>query len=178
MLVQLLEAALRSFALGGVVCLSLRFLRVHNPQARMTAWTLVLMASLSMPVVMHWATVTIPAYSPPPDVAVAPVSPPSTTPATVQPSESLTAKISRPPAAANDSISAYPHEASSVDSSLAAIDWPSLAMGLYLAVAVSFLLRLAIGLALTCKHDVPCIGASALGSVFRKFRHRFHGAGA
>jgi beta-lactamase regulating signal transducer with metallopeptidase domain len=149
MLVQLLEAALRSFALGGVVCLSLRFLRVHNPQARMTAWTLVLMASLSMPVVMHWATVTIPAYSPPPDVAVAPVSPASTTPATVQPSESLTAKISRPPAAANDSISAYPHEASSVDSSLAAIDWPSLAMGLYLAVAVSFLLRLAIGLALT-----------------------------
>jgi hypothetical protein len=30
MLVQLLEAALRSFALGGAVWLSLRFLRVHS----------------------------------------------------------------------------------------------------------------------------------------------------
>jgi beta-lactamase regulating signal transducer with metallopeptidase domain len=149
MLVQLLEAALRSFALGGAVWLSLRFLRVHNPQARMTAWTLVLMASLSMPVVMHWATVTIPTYSSPPDVAIAPVSPPTITPATFQPAESLTAKISRPPAAENDSIGAHPHEASSVDPSLAAIDWRSLAMGLYLAVAVGFLLRLAIGVALT-----------------------------
>jgi hypothetical protein len=46
MLVQLLEAALRPFALGGAVWLSLKVLRVHSPQARMTAWTVVLMASL------------------------------------------------------------------------------------------------------------------------------------
>jgi len=72
MLVQLLEAALRSFALGGAVWLSLRFLRVHNPQTRMTAWTVVLMASLSMPALMHWVTVPIPAYSTPPEVAIAP----------------------------------------------------------------------------------------------------------
>jgi hypothetical protein len=57
---QLLEAAFRSFALGGAVWLILRFLRVQNPQVRMTAWTVVLMVSLSMPVLMHWATVTIP----------------------------------------------------------------------------------------------------------------------
>ena len=149
MLVQLLEAALRSFALGGAVWLSLRFLRIHHPQTRMTAWTLVLMASLSMPALMHWATVTIPTYSSPPDVAVAPVSPPATTPATVQPTESLSAKIGRPPGAENDSVSAHPHEASSAASPLAALDWASLAMALYLAVAGGLLLRLAIGLMLT-----------------------------
>src|SRR5215467_12056468 len=150
MLVQLLEAALRSFALGGAVWLSLRFLRIHNPQTRMTAWTLVLMASLSMPALMHWATLTIPTYSSPPDVAVAPVSPPATTPAAVQPTESLSAKIGRPPGAENNSVSAHPHEASSAASPLASLDWASLAMGLYLAVTGGFLLRLAIGLMLTC----------------------------
>jgi hypothetical protein len=79
MLVQLLEAALRSFALGGAVWLSLRFLRVHNPQTRMTAWTVVLMASLSMPVLMHRAMLTIPTYSSAPDVVIAPVSRPAAT---------------------------------------------------------------------------------------------------
>src|SRR5262249_6961107 len=151
MLVQLLEAALRSFALGGAVWLSLRFLRVHNPQTGMPAGTLVLMASLSMRALMDWATVTTPTYSPPPDVAVAPVSAPATTPATVQPTESLSANIGRPPPAENNSVSVHLHEASSADSPLAAIDWASLAMGLYLAVAGGFLLRLPIGLTLTCR---------------------------
>jgi hypothetical protein len=56
--VQLLEAAPRSFALGGAVRLSLA-----QPADRMTASAVVLMASLSMPVLMHWATVPIAAYS-------------------------------------------------------------------------------------------------------------------
>jgi hypothetical protein len=73
-LVPLLEAALRSFALGGAVWLSLRFLRA-TPQTRMTARTVLLMAPLSMPVLMHSATVPIPAYLSPPDVAIA--SPPT-----------------------------------------------------------------------------------------------------
>ncbi len=49
MLVPLLEAALRSFALGGAVWLSLRFLRATR-RPRMTARTVLLMAPLSMPV--------------------------------------------------------------------------------------------------------------------------------
>jgi hypothetical protein len=49
--------------------LSLSFLRVHNPQTRMTAWIVVLMASLFVPVLMPWATLPIP-YSSLPDVAI------------------------------------------------------------------------------------------------------------
>jgi hypothetical protein len=47
-----------NFAQGGAVRLSLA-----QPADRMTASAVVLMASLSMPVLMHWATVPIAAYS-------------------------------------------------------------------------------------------------------------------
>jgi hypothetical protein len=49
----LLESALRSLALGGAVWLGLTLLRVRNPHAHMTAWTVVPVASLSMPILMH-----------------------------------------------------------------------------------------------------------------------------
>jgi beta-lactamase regulating signal transducer with metallopeptidase domain len=65
MLGLLLESALRSLALGVAVWLGLALLRVRNPRAHMTAWTVVLVASLSMPVLMHHLTVTIPAAAPP-----------------------------------------------------------------------------------------------------------------
>ena len=52
MLALLLESALRLLALGGVVWLGLKLFRVRNPHAQMTAWTVVLLASLSMPVFM------------------------------------------------------------------------------------------------------------------------------
>jgi hypothetical protein len=61
MLALLLESALRSLALGVAVWLALALLRVRNPRAHMTAWTVVLVASLAMPVLMHRLTVTIPA---------------------------------------------------------------------------------------------------------------------
>jgi hypothetical protein len=97
MLLHLLEAALRSFALGGAVWVGLRFLRLHNPQTRMTAWTVVLMASLSMPVLMHWATVSVPIYSPTTsDAAIAPAS--LATPSPAPPTELPPEKMSLPPA--------------------------------------------------------------------------------
>jgi hypothetical protein len=65
MLDLLLESSLRSLALGVAVWLGLALLRVRNPRAHMTAWTVVLMASLAMPVLMHRLTVTIPANVPP-----------------------------------------------------------------------------------------------------------------
>jgi len=49
----LVESALRSLALGGVVWLGLRLLRVRNPHAHMTAWTVVLIASLAMPLLVR-----------------------------------------------------------------------------------------------------------------------------
>src|SRR5262245_5716713 len=69
MLDLLLESALRSLALGVAVWLSLALLRVRNPHAHMTAWPVVLVASLAMPVLMHRLTVTIPATAPPLRVA-------------------------------------------------------------------------------------------------------------
>jgi hypothetical protein len=60
----LLESAFRSLALGGAVWLGLALMRVRNPHAQMTAWTVVLAASLSMPVLMHRFTVAVPAAAP------------------------------------------------------------------------------------------------------------------
>ena len=53
MLDLLLESALRSLALGVAVGLGLALLRVRNPRTQMTAWTVVLFASLAMPALMH-----------------------------------------------------------------------------------------------------------------------------
>src|SRR5215470_7278901 len=147
MLVQLLEAAVRSFVLGGAVWLSLWLLRVQNPQVRMTAWTIVLVAALSMPVVMHWVTVPIPAYSPPLDVAIthqsAAIAPPSWR------TESPSKEMGSPSATESaGSAGGYLQEPLS-GAPVAAIDWQVATTGLYLLVVGVLLLRLVIGLALT-----------------------------
>ena len=66
MLALLLESALRSLLLGAAVWLGLSLFRVRNPHVQMTAWTLVLIASLAMPALMRLVTVTIPAAPPTP----------------------------------------------------------------------------------------------------------------
>jgi beta-lactamase regulating signal transducer with metallopeptidase domain len=148
MLVQLLEAACRSFALGGAVWLSLWLLRVQNPQVRMTAWTMVLTVSLSMPVLMHWTTVAIPTLSPPSDTLIVAASPAvaerPAAPQTGLPTE----EVSSPSAA--ESAGAVAHSRGSYESSPGVtIDWQAFAAGIYLVVAGGLLLRLVIGLALT-----------------------------
>jgi hypothetical protein len=55
----LAESALRSLLLGGVVWIGLNLLRVRNPHLHMTSWIVVLAASLAMPLLMHWTTVTV-----------------------------------------------------------------------------------------------------------------------
>src|SRR5215207_2761989 len=59
MLAILAESALRSLLLGGVVWAGLNMFRVRNPHMHMTSWAMVLLASLSMPLLMHWTTVTV-----------------------------------------------------------------------------------------------------------------------
>ena len=147
MLVQLLEAAVRSFVLGGAVWLSLWLLRVQNPQVRMTAWTVVLIAALSMPVVMHWVTVPIPANSPPPDVAIARQSATITPPAwrTEFPPKEMGSQSATE---STGSAGGHPQEPFS-GAPVAVIDWQVLTTGVYLLVVGVLLLRLVIGLALT-----------------------------
>jgi beta-lactamase regulating signal transducer with metallopeptidase domain len=101
-----------------------------------------------MPVLMHWATVTIPTHSPPPDAVIAPASPAIATRPSVGPTEFPSETIGSP-SAAESHAATRSLESSFVDSPRAAIDWPVLAKGLYLAIAGCFLLRLTVGLALT-----------------------------
>lgn len=133
MIAALAEAALRSFALGGVVWIGLILFRARNPHVHMTAWLVVLLASLAMPFVMHWPTLTIDRL---------PLSVPL-------PDESWPADFS---------MLEHPQPSVPIASGAAiapvakrgvSIDWWMVATTVYACVAGLLLLRLAIGLCLT-----------------------------
>jgi hypothetical protein len=133
MIAALAEAALRSFALGGVVWIGLILFRVRNPHVHMTAWVVVLLASLAMPFVMHWPTLTIdrlPLSVPVPDEAW-----PADFSMLEHPQPSL-------PIAPGAAIAPVVKRGVS-------IDWWMAASTVYACVAGLLLLRLAIGLCLT-----------------------------
>jgi hypothetical protein len=145
MLALLAESALRSLLLGAAVWLGLKLLRVRNPHVQMTAWTLVLVASLAMPALMRLVTVTLP------DAPVAPLAhimwpeqpaaPPVLEPV---PQPQLP---SRAPAAMPD---AGPPPSARVEPAVRpVVDWRNLATALYLLIGGVLLLRLIAGLALT-----------------------------
>lgn len=133
MIAALAEAALRSFALGGVVWIGLILFRVRNPHVHMTAWVVVLLASLAMPFVMHWPTLTIdrlPLSMPVPDESwpadfAMPEHPQPSLP--IAPSAAIAPMMKRG----------------------VSIDWWMIATTVYACVASLLLLRLAIGLCLT-----------------------------
>jgi beta-lactamase regulating signal transducer with metallopeptidase domain len=60
MLEALVSAALRTLVLALLVELGLRVLRVRHPQLLLAAWTAVLVASLAMPILQHYALITVP----------------------------------------------------------------------------------------------------------------------
>jgi beta-lactamase regulating signal transducer with metallopeptidase domain len=133
MIATLAEAALRSFVLGGVVWFGLTLFRVRNPHVHMTAWVVVLVASLAMPFVMHWPTLTIDRL---------PLSVPV-------PDEFWQADISsletpQPALPIAPGALVAPPVKSAVS-----INWWLLATIVYAGVAGLLLLRLAIGLCLT-----------------------------
>ncbi|SFI29596.1 M56 family metallopeptidase [Bradyrhizobium sp. cf659] len=133
MIATLAEAALRSFVLGGVVWFGLNLFRVRNPHVHMTAWVVVLLASLAMPFVMHWPTLTIdrlPLSVPVPD---------ELWPADISMLETPQPALPIAPGAAI----APPVK------NVASIDWWLVATVVYAGVASLLLLRLAIGLGLT-----------------------------
>jgi hypothetical protein len=129
----LAEAALRCFVLGSAVWIGLNLLRVRNPHLQMTAWVLVLVASLSMPLLMHWTTVTItvePLPLPPPE-NLWPANNPLPEPlSSLLPSERDT------PAAVRGA-----HDE--------AVNWLAVATAVYALVAGMLLLRLLVGIGLT-----------------------------
>ncbi|UQR61876.1 M56 family metallopeptidase [Bradyrhizobium sp. C-145] len=133
MIATLAEAALRSFVLGGIVWFGLTLFRVRNPHVHMTAWVVVLLASLAMPFVMHWPTLTItrpPVPMPAPDDFL--------------PADLSMLELPQPslPVASGGAI--VPPAGSGLS-----INWWLVATIIYAGVTACLLLRLMIGLCLT-----------------------------
>src|SRR5258708_35897743 len=137
MLAILAESALRSLLLGSVVWIGLNLLRVRNPHVHMTSWVLVLVASLSMPLLMHWATVsvTLDALPVPATESLWPANNPLTDSLTEPLRSSLPSDPGMPVAIGR--------------ASRAAVNWLAAATALYAFVAGVLLLRLAVGFYLT-----------------------------
>jgi hypothetical protein len=126
----LAESALRSLLLGGVVWMGLNLVRIKNPHVHMTCGAMVLVASLSMPLLMHWSTVTV-TLDPTPVPALENLWPGNDPlPETSLPSEPGTPAA--PPGAHHGAFS-----------------WTALATAIYVFVAGMLLLRLAVGIYLT-----------------------------
>jgi len=133
MLAILAESALRSLIMGSVVWVGLNLLRVRNPHVHMTSWVIVLVASLSMPLLMHWTTVTI-------TLDPLPVpTPENLWPASGSLSESVRSSLPSEPGIAGPVRRANGE----------AFNWWALATAIYAFVAGMLLLRLAIGVHLT-----------------------------
>ncbi|HML12501.1 MAG TPA: M56 family metallopeptidase, partial [Xanthobacteraceae bacterium] len=145
MLALLLESALRSLLLGAAVWLGLKLLRVKNPHAQMTAWTLVLVASLAMPGLMRLVTVTLPAAPPAP---LAQIIWPAPAPAAIERLPQPERPIRSDPRAAADAAASAPPVAAA-PAARRAVDWRAVAMAVYALVGGMLLARLIVGLLLT-----------------------------
>jgi hypothetical protein len=145
MLALLSESALRSLVLAAVVWLGLRALRAHNPHIRMTVWTVVLNASLVMPLLMQlagpWTTVTVPREVPalpPPLAAWVPSTPaPKPPPSAI---ELRDIQDYAPRAEAKTSAGAAP-----AVPPVRRVDWLGVATGLYFVIAGFLMIRLIVG---------------------------------
>ncbi|MBR0774172.1 antirepressor regulating drug resistance protein [Bradyrhizobium diazoefficiens] len=158
MIATLAEAALRSLVLGGVVWFGLNLFRVRNPHVQMTAWVVVLLASLAMPFVMHWPTLTIDRLP-----AFVPVVPDVVGPADISTLEMPQSALPIAPGAV-----AVPPAATATS-----INWWLLATITYAGVAGCLLLRLAIGLGLTwrlARAAKPMKGPHMIGADVRVSR--------
>jgi beta-lactamase regulating signal transducer with metallopeptidase domain len=131
MLAILAESALRSLLLGGVVWIGLNLLRIKNPHVHMISGAVVLVASLSMPLLMHWTTVTV-------------TLDPSPVPAleNLWPANSAVLESSPLPSEASDFVAP-------LGPNHVAFNWLGLATAIYALVTGILLLRLAVGIYLT-----------------------------
>ncbi|HWL18637.1 MAG TPA: M56 family metallopeptidase [Bradyrhizobium sp.] len=135
MLAIVAESALRSLLLGGAVWIGLHLLRVRNPHVQMTSWVLVLLASLSMPLLMHWTTVTI---------ALHPSPVPVSAPDNLWPAQTSLPELSQ------ESLPSDLGASGAVGAEhVASVSWRAVATAVYAAVTAMLLLRLAIGIHLT-----------------------------
>src|SRR5215831_4604605 len=158
MLALLLEAALRSFALGALVWLGQRLFRVRDPRAHMTAWTIVLVASLTMPLAMQRVTFPLPTLPVAPQVeaviGVLPRPAPALGPAEAvsrlpHAAEALPPTPATAPAVTEARVGADAFPPPAEGHSARWPDWLSIATDAYALVAGILLLRLLTGIALS-----------------------------
>ena len=123
MLALLLESAVRSFVLAVVVCFCLKVFRVRGGQAKRVAWTVVLIAALSMPLLMQWSTVTLRA--------------PAVTPEWITVSPQVVQLVQQP--VRQNVALPVPR------------NWSAILFHAYLLVSTALLLRLFLGLGLTVR---------------------------
>jgi hypothetical protein len=144
MLAILAESALRSLLLGSAVWVGLNLLRVRNPHVHMTCWVMVLVASLSMPLLMHRTTVTI-TLDPLPVPAAEklwPAKSPFKDPLPELLRSPPPSELGMPDAARGENVAARSENDE-------AVNWLALATAIYAFVAGMLLLRLAVGIYLT-----------------------------
>src|SRR5262249_34236829 len=133
--------------LGGAVWLGLKLLRVKNPHAHMTAWTLVLVASLAMPALMRLVTVTIPGAPPAPLAQIIWPAPAIEAPLIERAPQLPWPRVAAPLAVEDHALPAPPQAADAAVRH--AFDWRTTATALYALIAGVLLVRLIIGVALT-----------------------------
>jgi len=80
-MILLLLSAVRALLLGACVWSLLRLLRLRDARTETSVWTLVLLASLAMPLLTPWAEARLPAFSLP--VQTPALAPPAVLPSTV-----------------------------------------------------------------------------------------------
>jgi beta-lactamase regulating signal transducer with metallopeptidase domain len=135
MLIILAEAALRSLLLGAIVWAALAVFRVRNPHIQMFTWVMVMMVSLSMPLVMDWTTLTVTRHVAPVQAA-GPILRPEAPP--LEPLQDL-----------GESLAEIAAPAATTIRGRAELDWKMIATAIYTMGAGFLLLRLLIGLRLT-----------------------------
>jgi beta-lactamase regulating signal transducer with metallopeptidase domain len=132
MLPIILEAAMRSLALGLVIGLGVKLLRVTNPHVQTAVWRSVLAVSLLMPFLIGWASFPVSA------------------PALPIPEADMVAFFAAP------ALPVVPTGAAAAP--IAAIDWRGAVTWIYVCVAGFLALRLLVGTALTwrlCRSATP-----------------------
>ncbi len=137
MLAVLAESALRSLLLGGIVWVGLSLLRVRNPHVHMTCWAMVLAASLWMPLLMRWTTVTV-------TVDALPMSASEHFWSAKNPSVNLPPDLLRASPPSEFAMTAAAHGGHA-----GAVNWTGIATIIYALVASVLLIRLAVGIYLT-----------------------------
>ena len=158
MLAVLLEAALRSLVLGGIIWFGLKLLRMRDPRVQMTAWTVVLIASLAMPLMMQWVAVTLPSAAPPARLVeifgMPPAPPVDGVPTAGLPQAPGAPALDVPAdAPALESNATRAHRDAMFPAGDRGIgqwaDWAAVATGIYCLVAAVLLARLFVGIMLT-----------------------------